>query len=234
MLQLLRKDARFFLAGTLVAVALRLVFVIHFPGIVDDSRLYADIAMNWLQYGVYGITDSGQVIPTLSRLPGYPAFLAAIFAVFGWSNFRVVLLTQVSFDLGTCCLVADLARRMFSERAAKAAFMLAAVCPFLANYSAAVLTETLEIFFTVLALDFASCGLTSFSQESYSSRSTTTWIGCGLSVGACILLRPDGGILLAAVAGYLFLLLLRAMVVQKQRTRARRVLPILRAGVILA
>ncbi|MFZ0949402.1 MAG: hypothetical protein WAN19_14820, partial [Candidatus Sulfotelmatobacter sp.] len=42
------------------------------------------------------------------------------------------------------------------------------------------------------------------------------------------------GILLAAVAGYLFLLLLRAMVVQKQRTRARRVLPILRAGVILA
>ncbi|MFZ1998455.1 MAG: glycosyltransferase family 39 protein [Candidatus Sulfotelmatobacter sp.] len=234
MLQLLRKDARFFLAGTLVAVALRLVFVIHFPGIVDDSRLYADIAMNWLQYGVYGITDSGQVIPTLSRLPGYPAFLAAIFAVFGWSNFRVVLLTQVSFDLGTCCLVADLARRMFSERAAKAAFMLAAVCPFLANYSAAVLTETLEIFFTVLALDFALCGLTSFSQESYSSRSTTTWIGCGLSVGACILLRPDGGILLAAVAGYLFLLLLRAMVVQKQRTRARRVLPILRAGVILA
>ncbi|MGB7820674.1 MAG: glycosyltransferase family 39 protein, partial [Candidatus Sulfotelmatobacter sp.] len=234
MLQLLRKDARFFLAGTLVAVALRLVFVIHFPGIVDDSRLYADIAMNWLQYGVYGITDSGHVIPTLSRLPGYPAFLAAIFAVFGWSNFRVVLLTQVSFDLGTCCLVADLARRMFSERAAKAAFMLAAVCPFLANYSAAVLTETLEIFFTVLALDFALCGLTSFSQESYSSRSTTTWIGCGLSVGACILLRPDGGILLAAVAGYLFLLLLRAMVVQKQRTRARRVLPILRAGVILA
>src|SRR5208337_3595578 len=53
-LQLLRKDARFFLAGTLVAVALRLVFVLHFPGIVDDSRLYADIAMNWLQYGVSG------------------------------------------------------------------------------------------------------------------------------------------------------------------------------------
>ena len=46
--------------------------MLHFPGIVDDSRLYADIAMNWLQYGVYGITDSGHVMPTLSRLPGYP------------------------------------------------------------------------------------------------------------------------------------------------------------------
>jgi hypothetical protein len=64
-LQLLRKDARFFLAGSLAAWALRLVFVLHFPGIVDDSRLYADIAMNWLQYGVYGITNSGRVVPTL-------------------------------------------------------------------------------------------------------------------------------------------------------------------------
>jgi 4-amino-4-deoxy-L-arabinose transferase-like glycosyltransferase len=160
-LQLLRKDARFFLAGSLVAVALRLVFVLHFPGIVDDSRLYADIAMNWLQYGVYGITNSGHVVPTLSRLPGYPAFLAAIFAVFGWNNFRAVLLIQVLFDLGICYLIADLVRRLFSDHAAKAAFMLAAICPFLANYSAAALTETLEIFFTTLALDFALCGLPS-------------------------------------------------------------------------
>jgi len=91
-LELVRKDVRFFFAATLAALALRLLFLVHFPGIVDDSRLYADIAMNWLQYGVYGISNSGQVVPTLSRLPGYPAFLAAVFAVFGWSNFRAVLL----------------------------------------------------------------------------------------------------------------------------------------------
>ena len=229
-LQLLRKDARFFLAGTLVAVALRLVFVLHFPGIVDDSRLYADIAMNWLQYGVYGITNSGHVVPTLSRLPGYPAFLAAVFAVFGWSNFRAVLLIQVLFDLGSCFLVADLARRLFDEPAAKAAFMLSAVCPFLANYSAAALTETLEIFFTVLALDLACSGFTSFSPQA-NSKSTAVWIGCGLSVAACILLRPDGGILLAAVAGFLFLLFLKAILGQKSETL--RLLPILRSAIIL-
>src|ERR1700678_4419475 len=118
----------------LVALALRLLFVLHLPAIVDDSRLYADIAMNWLGHGIFGITNSSQVVPTLSRLPGYPAFLAAVFAIFGWSNFRAVLLIQVVFDLGTCFLVADLARRVFSERAAKPAFLLAAVCPFLANY----------------------------------------------------------------------------------------------------
>ena len=178
MLQLLRKDARFFLAAGLLAIALRLLFVLHFPGVVDDSRLYADIAMNWLQYGVYGVTDSGHVVPTLSRLPGYPAFLAAIFALFGWSNFRAVLLIQVLFDLGTCFLIADLARRMLSERAAKAAFLLAALCPFLANYAAAALTETLEIFFTTLALDLAVLGLATLRRETGCCRE------CGLAAAA--------------------------------------------------
>jgi 4-amino-4-deoxy-L-arabinose transferase-like glycosyltransferase len=235
-LELARKDVRFFLAAILAGLALRLGFLLHFPGVVDDSRLYADIAMNWLQYGVYGITNSGQVVPTLSRLPGYPALLAALFAIFGWSNFRAVLLTQVLFDLGTCLLIADMARRLFSDGAAKAALMLSALCPFLANYSAAVLTETLEIFFTALALDFAVCGLAGLHQGPLPAQlpKATPGFGCGLSIGACILLRPDGGILLAAVGAYLFLLLLRAMFSPSQRSNyASRVFPILLAGVIL-
>jgi 4-amino-4-deoxy-L-arabinose transferase-like glycosyltransferase len=231
-LQLLRKDPRFFLAAILAGLALRLLFVLHFPAVVDDSRLYADIAMNWLQYGVYGITDSGHVMPTLSRLPGYPAFLAAIFAVFGWSNFRAVLLVQVAFDLATCFVIADLARRVFSERAAKAAFMLAALCPFLANYSAAALTETLEIFFTALALDFAVCGLATLRDQG-TRGSTLPWFGSGFSIGACILLRPDGGILLAAVAGYLLFLLLRALFGKKSNASISLV-RIVRVGTILA
>jgi len=232
-----RKDARFFLAASLIALALRLVFVLHFPGIVDDSRLYADIAENWLQHGVYGITDSGRVVPTLSRLPGYPGFLAAIFALFGWSNFRAVLLTQVFFDLGTCFLVADLARRFASEHAAKVAFLLAALCPFLANYSAAALTETLEVFFTTLTLDLALRGIAAFLRdlESNSTPTPLTWVGCGLSMGACILLRPDGGILFGAVGGYWFLIFLRSFVVRlKQTSRiVPRLRPMLRVVVIL-
>jgi len=207
--ELVRKDARLFLAATLAGLALRLVFVLHFPAVVDDSRLYADIAENWLQHGVYGITNSGEVVPTLSRLPGYPAFLAAIFSIFGWSNFRAVLLIQVLFDLGTCFLIADIARRVFSARVAKAAFVLAALCPFLANYAAAALTETLEIFFTALALDLAILGLANLREHSNTLRTAATWLSCGVAVGASILLRPDGGILLASIGLYLFLLLFR-------------------------
>lgn len=236
-LELLRKNARFILVTGLAALALRLLFVFRFPAVVDDSRLYANIANNWLQHGVYGITNSGQVAPTCSRLPGYPAFLAAIFTLFGTNNFRAVLLIQVLFDLGTCFLVADVARRIFSERAAKAAFLLAALCPFLANYSAAALTETLEIFFTTLALDFAAIGLTVLGRDkgvNHSSSAAASWLACGLSISACTLLRPDGGILFAAVGAYLCVLFVKSFVTAGSWAHAPRPLTILRFGVILA
>jgi len=236
-LELVRRNTRFFLAASLAALALRLLFVFRFPAIVDDSRLYADIARNWLQHGIYGISNSGQVMPTLSRLPGYPGFLAAVFAIFGSNNFHAVLLTQVLFDLGTCFIVADIARRMFSERASKAAFLLAALCPFLANYAGAALTEALEIFFTALALDLALCGLAALDYDiDIDPHPTwTTWLGCGLSIGACILLRPDGGILFAAIGGYLFFLLLRRIFAgQTSRSGSPpRLVSLFRAGVIL-
>lgn len=203
--ELVRRKATFFLLLTLAGLALRLFLVWRFPAVVDDSRLYADIAKNWLQHGTYGITNSGKIMPTLSRLPGYPAFLAAMFAVFGTDNFKAVLLVQVLLDLGTCFLVADMARRLFSARAAQAAFLLAALCPFLANYAAAALTETLEIFFTALALDLVLRG---FGIGEASKPGRLTWLGCGLAMGGAILLRPDGGILLAAIGAYLGWMLL--------------------------
>ncbi|MGC2403992.1 MAG: glycosyltransferase family 39 protein [Acidobacteriaceae bacterium] len=237
-LELVRKNARFFLGASLAALGLRLLFVFRLPAVVDDSRLYADIASNWLRHGVYGITNSGQIMPTLSRLPGYPAFVAAAFAVFGTNNFRAVLLIQVLFDLGTCFLIADLARRVLSQRAAKTAFLLAALCPFLANYAAAALTETLEIFFTTLTLDQAIRGLEDLRNhlDTTPITASATWLGCGLSVGACILLRPDGGILFAALGAYLFLAFVRRWRTGRTAVSApaRRLLPILRAGIILA
>jgi 4-amino-4-deoxy-L-arabinose transferase-like glycosyltransferase len=235
-LELVRKNARFFLATSLAALALRLFFVFRFPAVVDDSRLYADIAANWLQHGVYGITNTGQVEPTLSRLPGYPAFLAAIFAIFGANNFRAVLLIQILFDLATCFLISDLARRVLSDRAAKAAFLLAALCPFFANYAAAALTETLEIFYTTLALNLAVRGLSCLCDPSSSSiKGLSTWLACGLSIAACILLRPDGGILYATVAAYLFLILLRRIWTKRTSLSnpAPHVPQILAAGLIL-
>jgi len=207
----LTKKRRFFLWAGSAALGLRLFLVLCFPGVVDDSRLYANIAENWLQHGIYGVTDSGVIMPTFSRLPGYPAFLAAIFSIFRIENWRAVLLVQIIFDLGTCFLIADISRRLLSERAAQAAFLLAGLCPFLANYAATALTETLEIFFTTLALDLAICGLKASENEISRSSHLVVWLSCGLAIGAGILLRPDGGILLAAVGVYLVWLFFRSL-----------------------
>ncbi len=192
---------RFFLGITLAGLVLRLLFFVYFPSVTDDSRIYADLATNLLQHGVYGQTQGLQIVPTDARLPGYPIFLAKIFFVFGGGNFKAVLLSHIFLDLGTCLIIADLARRMVSAQAAKIAFALAALCPFLANYASAVLTETMEIFFTALALDCAAAALA--RMEEGTTGVNRLWAAAGMAIAACILLRPDGGIVLAAVALYL-------------------------------
>ncbi len=191
----------------MAGLTLRAFFAVKFPQVTPDSLLYADLAKNWLAHGIYGQTDPIGIIPTYVRLPGYPAFLAGVFAIFGQDNYRAVLTLQILFDLGTCFLLADAARRCIkTDRAAQVAFALTAVCPFLANYSGAALTETLEVFATALAFDFALAGLETFALEN--TAALGIWMGCGVAIGGAILLRPDGGLLAAAIAGYLGILFL--------------------------
>jgi 4-amino-4-deoxy-L-arabinose transferase-like glycosyltransferase len=219
----LRQHLRFFLIAALAGVALRLLFILRFPGVTSDSFVYGDIARNWLQHGIYGLSGVNEISPTYIRLPGYPAFLAAVFAIFGMEHYRAVLVLQMFVDIASCLVVADLARRLVSPRAARVAFLLVALCPFLANYVANALTETLEVFFTVLSLDFAIVGL-----ETLQSSSVRPWLGCGLAIGAAMLLRPDGGLLLVAIVAYLLILS------QAKKLRARAPTPhVLRSSLIV-
>jgi len=240
-LALIREHRWFFLGTTVAALALRLLFFFQFSAITDDSHIYANLATNWMQHGVYGQTQGGQpekqLVPTDARLPGYPAFLAGIFWLFGIGNFKAVMLAQILVDLATCLIVADLAQRTVSERAARIAFVLAALCPFLANYAAAVLTETLEIFFTALALDCAAAALNRMPEASVENQADTGalnrtyrkfWAAAGAGIAACILLRPDGGILLAAVAVYL------ASLAWRHPARRKQMADILVAGMIVS
>ena len=197
MRDLVRRHFRFFWLVGLAAIALRLLFLFFFPAVTSDSFVYGDIAKNWLAHGIYGLSGPEAISPTYIRLPGYPAFLAAVFATFGMEHYRAALVLQILVDLGTCFLTADLARRLFSPTAAKTAYLLAALCPFLANYAAAALTETWEIFFTALAFD---CALVAFAG--WQKGKLGPWIGCGLAVASTILLRPDGGLLLVALLLY--------------------------------
>ena len=198
---LLRSHLRFFLVTATCGLGLRLLFLIFFPAITSDSFIYGDIAKNWLLHGIYGVSDGTAIVPTYIRLPGYPMFLSAVFSIFGMEHYRAVLVIQMFVDMASCFVIADIARRLLSDRAAKVAFLLAVLCPFFANYAAAALTETWEIFFTSVALDLAVAGL-----KDLQARSFLPWMGSGIAIGCAILLRPDGGLLLAAIVGYLAML----------------------------
>lgn len=201
--ELVRRNLRFFLIFSAAAILLRLIFIFRFPGVVTDSFVYGDIAKNWLQHGIYGLSGTDEVSATYIRLPGFPAFLAAIFAIFGMEHYRAVLFLQMFVDIGTCFLCADIALRLIGERTAKFAFALACLCPFLADYAAAALTETLEVFFTVLAFDLA---LRALLHEP--GRSLRLWAGCGAACAGAILLRPDGAMLVFVIVLYLLATLL--------------------------
>jgi len=199
--QLVRRNLAFFLAVTAAAFALRLCFLWKFSFVAGDSFIYGDIAKNWLQHGAFAMTEGGEPVLTCIRLPGYPAFVALIWKMVGLDHYTAVMAVQMFFDVGTCYLVAALARRVLWERAAMAAFPLYALNPFTANYAATPLTEVLAIFFTALALLFA--------VEALVKDGLRWWIFCGLAIAAGILLRPDAGILLAGIGGYLLIQLFR-------------------------
>ncbi len=172
--------------------ALRLWFIHAHAQIQGDSLVYGDIATNWLTHGIYGHSvghASGvtTIEPTLVRLPGYPAFLALCFALFGVANYQAVLYLQALIDLVTCLLIAGLARKVCGPRAAGAALLLASLCPFTATYVACPLTETLSIF--CVALGFRAL-------PEVLERPRLHWTAALIfSWSFATLLRPDGALL---------------------------------------
>src|SRR6202162_5575140 len=130
--------------AVLAGLALRVFFVLKYPVTESgDAPFYIELAWNWLKNGVYGFPVNGQLTPVDMRVPGYPAFLAAVFAIAGNSP-RAVMLTQAVMDVAGCFLIALIAARLAPvesrRRVTIAGLWLAALCPFTANYSAVLLT----------------------------------------------------------------------------------------------
>jgi hypothetical protein len=196
-------------AALLAGLALRLYFAVHFPFYAGDTKFYDALARNWLDHGVYGLFVAGRLVSTEMRVPGYPGFLAAIYFLLKRS-WRAVALVQAFVDLGTCVLVGLIAARLApaSRRrtAATAALWMAALCPFTASFTSAVLTETLAIFFTALAM-FVLVGALSDASLDFSSDSAPdgklfsiagSFLLAGFIAGLGTLVRPETPLLLAA------------------------------------
>jgi hypothetical protein len=189
--------------AVLAGGALRLFFVLKFP-VADsgDAPFYIELAWNWLKNGVYGFTVNGHLTPVDMRVPGYPALLAGVFLFSGEST-RAAMLAQIVIDVGTCFLIAliaaKLAPAMSRRSVALAGLWLGALCPFLANYTAVPLTETLVTFLTALAiLVFLDTELGDPKNPGRPAWFSNPWFLGGIVVGFGTLVRPETPLLMIA------------------------------------
>jgi hypothetical protein len=192
-----------------MGLCLRLFFVLQFPAGSGDTAIYEQIAENWLKHHVYAMTVAGGLVPVDLRMPGYPAFLALIYALSGKTGEAArlfVMLAQVFVDLLTCLVIAWFAAVLSSGanrgRVFTIALWLAALCPFTANYTAVPLTEVFAMFFTTLAflffsLQFLTKGSSSWRVDGFSFYvEDKPGIEAGFCVGLGTLFRPETPLLL--------------------------------------
>jgi hypothetical protein len=210
-----------------IGACLRLLFVLKFPAGSGDTVIYDQLATNWLKHAKYAMDIGGQPVPVDIRMPGYPAFLAIIYAITGHTGEaarRAVLLTQAFLDLSTCVLIGALAallallwnEKSNPRRAFFIGLWLAALCPFTANYAAVPLTEVWAIFFTALATLVLvavlanAAGISSLGQWKLTSRNYWMVVTlAGFAVGLGTLFRPETPLLLVVASLILVVALLR-------------------------
>ncbi|CAN5580362.1 hypothetical protein BH10ACI4_BH10ACI4_18350 [soil metagenome] len=191
-------------AALAIGLLLRLWFIAHAARIAGDTLVYGDIAKNWLDHGIYGFTQATPAdpyaapLPTLIRLPGYPAFLALCFSLFGREHYTAVMVVQAILDLVSCWVLAALAGRLFGTRAFRAALWLGVLCPFTSSYVAAPLAETLTLL--CIAVSYYALQRWRETQEAVLVSPTNRWLYLVTAALAyAILLRPEQGLLAASV-----------------------------------
>src|SRR5215813_1761724 len=203
MKQISRRRRVWFACALLVVIAFgfRLFIALRLPNDTpDDGRVYAQIARNVLERHVYSHDSQPPFAPTLIRLPGYPLFLAGLYAVFGHDNNTAVRIAQALIDTATCALIAVVAflwvpREERKTTAAVGALALAAICPFTVIYVSTILTEVITSFLAVLMCLLATLAF----QARGRTRALILWAFTGLVSGSAVFFRPDSGLFAAAI-----------------------------------
>jgi 4-amino-4-deoxy-L-arabinose transferase-like glycosyltransferase len=148
-------------------------------GALSDTEEYRLRALHLLQHGTY--------FPDAFRPPGYPLFVAAIFAGAGGEQLLAVRFAQAVLGTVTVGLTYLLARQVARPAIALAAAIVAAVYPAWLIYPVHLLTENL---FTPLAM----LGLWSWLAGGMRGA-----LIAGLAIGAACLTRGIGMALMAGV-----------------------------------
>jgi 4-amino-4-deoxy-L-arabinose transferase-like glycosyltransferase len=187
------------LAVLLASLAVRLALWARYVAAADpaallggDSGEYHDSARALLETGTFSVSPQLPLVPQIFRTPGYPSFLAAVYALAG-ERPAAALLVQLVLGVATIALVYLLVRERWGARVALLAAVLLALDAGSLLLSLAVLTETL---FTLLLVATLACGAALLTRP----RRRRLALGMGVALAACVLVRPVAYYLVAPVA----------------------------------
>ena len=150
---------------------------------VDDG--YSSIAYTISTVGKYALSDTH--LPTMTRLPIHPLFLAGVYVLFGKSLVAAQIFQSLLCAL-TCVLVYYTARKVSNEKVAGIAALIFAIYPNSILYSARTLSETT---YTFLLAVFCLTLIKQFKEP-------TVWasVATGISFGLLMLTKSTTVLLL--------------------------------------
>lgn len=182
-------------AAAILAVALagRVAYVLLTPGYVPvhDDHAYDLLASAISRTGVYPLMAHR---PTAYRPPGYPYFLAAVYAVTGTGPGRIqaARLVQAVIGTGIVALLGLLALRLFGRAAAACTMALAAVYPPLIGVGASLLSEPQTVLLDLVA---------TLAVVTWRRHPRRRWVVlAGLTAGVLTLTRSNAFVIVPALA----------------------------------
>lgn len=188
----------------LLSVSLLLKLVVFFISSAEQSRFltgdswgYHNPARAILNIGSFAISPEHPDVPESIRTPGYPLFIAVVYAVFG-ESFQAVVVVQIILSLITVVISYHMGRSLFGENAGFLAAIVLCLDVVTFSMTFFVLTETLfTLVFTLSLLSGVRILRRVTEVEAVSSRtvgarrSELMWsLMLGFSFALSILIRP--------------------------------------------
>ena len=177
-----------------VALVVRLALLVVVLPQIDPERInfvddldYHRYGLAWAATGRYATAVNGQVVPVIERVPLYPAYLAAVYWLFG-PRPEVAVIGQLLLQSLTCAMTVHLARK-FAPGYVVWAGLIAALDPIAIIYVYLLFSETL---FTFLLVG-ACCIILTWSDR------LAAWFGTGIALGLATLTRPNALVIMPAL-----------------------------------
>jgi 4-amino-4-deoxy-L-arabinose transferase-like glycosyltransferase len=146
---------------------------------ISDFQGYDELAVRWQETGRFARLGSLAL-----RTPGYPGFLAAVYAV-GGHNWKAAALVQAVLGALSSGLLFLLAAQMLSLRASLIAAALYTLSPTAVAYVPVLATETVSVFLLLTGLLWLAGGEKRTGWRRYGA-----FAGSGVVLGLLVLVRP--------------------------------------------